>query len=314
MAQQSVLVIDDSADIHALVAARLKPEGLILHHAERPDEGIRMARDLRPDLILLDVDMPEASGFEVCRRLKADPRTSMLPVIFLTGVSQVYSKVEGFELGAVDYVTKPFEPAELRARVRAALRTKRYQDLLGARAEIDALTGLFNRAHFDRRLAEGIAEHETNSVHVALVLLDLDHFKNLNDTYGHPFGDRVLQTIGEALASTARDGDAACRYGGEEFGIILQSATFEGARSAAERFQTRLARVVLEHGGKAVVVTASIGVASSELFPMPGSLTGAKLIAAADAALYEAKHTGRNRICFAAARPLLHVEQNRAVS
>jgi diguanylate cyclase (GGDEF)-like protein len=303
MVQQSVLVIDDSADIHALLAVRLKPEGLVLHHAQSPCEGLRMARELRPDLILLDVDMPDASGFEVCRQLKADPRTSMVPVVFLTGASQVYSKVEGFDLGAVDYVTKPFEPAELRARVRAALRTKRYQDLLGARAEIDALTGLFNRAHFDRKLAEGIAAHETGGAHVALVLLDLDHFKNLNDTCGHPFGDRVLQAIGETLSSTARDGDAACRYGGEEFGIVLQSTTLAGAKAAAERFQTRLAGVVLVHAGKPIAVTASIGVASSELFPAPGALKPAALLGAADSALYTAKREGRNRICLAATRP-----------
>ena len=304
MAQQSVLIIDDSADIHALLGVRLKPEGLLLHHAQTPDDGLRMACELRPDLILLDVDMPEVSGFDVCRQLKADPRTSMLPVIFLTAASRVYSKVEGFDLGAVDYVTKPFDPAELRARVRAALRTKRYQDLLGARAEIDALTGLFNRAHFDRRLAEGVAAYQTSGSHVALVLLDLDHFKRLNDTCGHPFGDRALHAVGEALAATTRGSDAACRYGGEEFGIVLQAASLLSAKGAAERFQSLLAEVVLTHANKPITVTASIGVASSELFPDEGALNVAALIGAADTALYAAKHGGRNRICVAAAPAL----------
>ena len=116
-----------------------------------------MARALRPDLILLDVDMPDLSGFAVCRALKSDPATSGIPVIFLTGTTETVAKVQGFDLGAIDYVTKPFDPAELRARVRAALRTKRYVELLAWRAEIDALTGLHNRAHMDRRLAESVA-------------------------------------------------------------------------------------------------------------------------------------------------------------
>src|SRR5579863_2083834 len=190
MSSQSVLAIDDSPDIHKLLDVRLRPEGLILHHALTADEGLAMARDLKPDLILLDVNLPLVTGFEVCKKLKDDPPTANIPIIFLTGASEVYSKVQGFDLGGVDYVVKPFEPAELRARVRAALRTKRFHDLLSARAHVDGLTGIWNRSYFEQRMAEEISRTQRHGGAVSLVMLDLDHFKRLNDDFGHPFGDQ----------------------------------------------------------------------------------------------------------------------------
>jgi PleD family two-component response regulator len=151
----TLLAIDDSPDVHRLLDVRLKPESLAIHHAFDAGQGLAMARQIKPDLILLDVDLPEVTGFQLCRQLKGDESLAHVPVIFLTGASQVHDIVEGFDLGAVDYVLKPFEPAELRARVRAALRTKRYHDLLAARSQIDGLTGIWNRAHFNQRLGEG---------------------------------------------------------------------------------------------------------------------------------------------------------------
>src|SRR5450631_822939 len=141
----TVLAIDDSPDIHRLLDVRLKPEGLVVHHALDAQDGLAQASRIQPDLILLDVDLPLITGFEVCRKLKDDPALAHVPIIFLTGATDVYTKVQGFDLGAVDYVTKPFEPAELRARVRAALRTKRFHDILAARSHIDGLTGIWNR-------------------------------------------------------------------------------------------------------------------------------------------------------------------------
>src|ERR1700722_18338092 len=120
---QTVLAIDDSPDVHRLLDVRLRPEGLTIHHALSAEEGLARAIDLRPDLILLDVDLPLMTGFEVCKALKNEPSTANIPIIFLTGATEIHSKVQGFDLGAIDYVVKPFEPAELRARVRAALRT-----------------------------------------------------------------------------------------------------------------------------------------------------------------------------------------------
>ncbi len=154
---QTLLAIDDSTDIHELLAVRLSPEGLILHHARGAADGLAKASELLPDLILLDVDLDGESGFEVRKKLKEQPATAGIPIIFLTVATDVLAKVQGFDLGAVDYVVKPFDAAELRARVRATLRTKRYQDLLSARAHVDGLTGIWNRAYFDQRVREAVA-------------------------------------------------------------------------------------------------------------------------------------------------------------
>src|SRR5262245_45435509 len=190
--RQGVLVIDDSELIHDVLAVRLRPEEVLLHRATSAADGVARARELAPDLILLDLTLPDATGFEVLRRLKEDPATAQVPVIFLTAAADTEAKVKAFDAGAVDYVTKPFQVAELRARVRAALRTKRYQDLLATRAQIDGVTGLWNRAYLDQRLAEETAALRRHQRPFALLMIDLDGFKELNDAHGHPFGDRVL--------------------------------------------------------------------------------------------------------------------------
>jgi diguanylate cyclase (GGDEF)-like protein len=302
---QSVLAIDDLAEIHQLLEVRLRPDGLRIHHALTAEEGLQKAITLQPDLILLDVDMPEVSGLELCRRLKSDPSTTMIPIIFLTGTVEVAIKVAGFDLGAVDYITKPFDPAELRARVRAALRTKRYQDLLAARAQIDGLTGLWNRTYLNQRIADEVAAAQRYRRKVSLILLDLDQFKLLNDRFGHPFGDQVLQGVGDALAASIRATDAACRYGGEEFAIILSETSLDNAVIAAERARAQLAALEFRPKGERLLVTASFGVASysalSEQFEDPKQLDVRSLLNAADKALYEAKQSGRDRVCRATA-------------
>jgi two-component system, cell cycle response regulator len=302
MNRQTILVIDDSPDTHTLLGLRLSSEAADLHAAHDGKSGLLMAGALKPDLILLDVNMPDLSGFDVCRALKSDPATSSIPVIFLTGTSDTLAKVEGFDLGAVDYVTKPFEPAELRARVRAALRTKRYVDLLASRAEIDALTGLYNRAHMDRRLAESVAGAATGGHHASIILIDVDHFKSVNDTYGHPFGDTVLQRVADAIASGIKGEDVACRYGGEEFAVVLSATPGEPGREVAERLLGSIRAISLKHKNKAVRVSASAGVGSTELFGLE-AIDPSSLLLAADTALYEAKRSGRDRVCLARSRP-----------
>ncbi len=255
-----------------------------------------MAVDLRPDLILLDVDLSGITGFEVCERLKADPRVASIPIIFLTGTNEIFSKVHGFDLGAVDYVTKPFHPAELRARVRAALRTKRYQDLLSVRAQVDGLTGAYNRAYLDRRLAEEVARTSRYKGALRVVMADLDHFKRINDRFGHPFGDRVLQTFADLLLSSVRATDAVCRYGGEEFTLLLPETSADAALVLVNRVQERLAELDLRPKGERIAVTASWGVIDAATCSAD-VLSSAALIDRADAALYHAKQTGRNRAC-----------------
>lgn len=298
---QTLLVVDDSIDIHRLLDVRLKPEEVVLYHALSAEEGLAKARELKPDLILLDVELPIRSGFEVCQSLKEDPALADIPVIFLTGTTDIHTKVQGLELGAVDYVIKPFDPAELRARVRAALRTKRYHDLLSARANVDGLTGIWNRSYFNQRFGEEIAAAQRYGRVVSLVMLDLDHFKAHNDVFGHPFGDRILQVVGDILHSAVRTTDAPARFGGEEFALILTETGSEGALVIAERIRQRIASTVFRPKDANVPVTASFGVACTEASGRD-SLSVARMIHDADAALYRAKGEGRNRCCLAPPR------------
>jgi diguanylate cyclase (GGDEF)-like protein len=296
---QTLLVIDDSIDIHRLLDVRLRPEEVILYHALSADEGLQKVRELKPDLILLDVELPIRSGFEVCQTIKLDPALADIPVIFLTAATDIHTKVQGLELGAVDYVIKPFDPAELRARVRAALRTKRYHDLLSARANVDGLTGVWNRSYFNQRFGEEMAAAQRYGRLVSLVMLDLDHFKAHNDTFGHPFGDRVLQVVGDILHSAVRTTDAPCRFGGEEFAVVLTETPADGALVIADRIRLRIATTVFRPKDVNVPVTASFGIACSETLGSGDTVSVARMIQAADSALYRAKNEGRNRVCLA---------------
>lgn len=294
--RQSVLLVDDSEDIHALVGARLRSERVELLHAYDADEGLALAREHLPDLILLDLDMPGTDGLTLCRVLKNHDELVHVPVIFLTATLDVDIKVKAFEMGAVDYVTKPFDAVELKARVRAALKTKRYQDLLTTKARIDALSGLWNRGYLNEQLSAELSLSRRNGLPVSLLMLDIDHFKPINDTHGHPFGDLVIQRIARVINQLCRESDVACRYGGEEFAIILRDTPTTGAKPVAERLRQEIARLEFTAGRETVSPTVSIGVAGSDQFDDVGELSREALLKAADDALYQAKNKGRNRV------------------
>jgi two-component system, cell cycle response regulator len=289
---QHILIIDDSQNIHALLQARLKDEPVVLHFANGGDEGLLKAQNVIPDLILLDVDMPDPNGFEVCRRLKLSELLHGIPVIFLSGASSTEEKIRGLELGAIDYITKPFDPAELRARVRAALRMKFMIDLLAKKAQIDALTGLWNRRYFDQRLDAEISLANRARRSLAVIMLDLDHFKSVNDQYGHPMGDEVLRRVGHLLVESVRTEDIICRYGGEEVAVIIPNAS-SGAAELAERLRRRIESEKFIFGGIPSKVSASFGVACRT------GMIDASIVQAADEALYQAKQGGRNRVAVA---------------
>ena len=285
-----ILVIDDSNAIHALVRAHLEDEPVEVHSAMDGATGRAMTRQLVPDLILLDVELPDESGFDVCRALKTDTATMGIPVVFLTGAASVDEKVKGLELGACDYVTKPFDHAELKARVRTALRARELVELLEKRAEIDGLTGLWNRAYFDQRLAAEIQLHAASERPISCIMLDVDHFKGINDRYGHPFGDQVLRAVADSLRVHAGANDVVCRYGGEEFAVLALGLADEEAMTLAELLRTQVEGMSVRNGGDPVKVTCSFGVAVA-----PGR-EAASLVDRADAALYRAKKAGRNRV------------------
>jgi diguanylate cyclase (GGDEF)-like protein len=289
-----VLVIDDSEPIHKLIAARLKREGLEVTGEMDGQAGIERAIADKPDLILLDIEMPDVDGFEVCRRLKENPATRDLPIIFLTGTDSTDSKVRGLDLGAVDYVTKPFDQVELRARVRAALRTKRLQDILEQQSFLDGLTGLWNRAYLDRRLESELNVARRYERPLVLVLVDIDHFKLVNDRFGHLFGDVVLQGVADAMRAQARRSDMVARYGGEEFAVLLTESNLRSAVYVSERLRSSIEGRSFAARGESMGVTASLGIACTNA--LAGEITAEELFNAADTALYAAKDAGRNCI------------------
>jgi two-component system, cell cycle response regulator len=286
-----ILIVDDNPDAIAVARQRLSKEGMEIASAEGGIAGLDAARREKPDLILLDVDMPDMPGYDVCRALKADPDLCMIPVIFLSGSATPDDKVTGLDVGAVDYVTKPFDAFELRARVRAAVRTKHLQDLLIEHAHIDPLTGLPNRRALMARLQHEWARMERNGGSLSLIMADVDHFKRVNDTYGHLIGDRLLQEIAKTLAGQCRTTDLPSRYGGEEFAIVVPDQTVSNAIYLAERCRQEVERIRLPVKSDIIRATVSLGVADSSAATTPESL-----IDQADDALYQAKNAGRNRV------------------
>jgi two-component system, cell cycle response regulator len=292
MVQMKVLIIDDDQDSLAVAGIRLKKDGYSICTALDGHSGLIAAMDQQPDLILLDVQMPGMDGFDVIKRLKSDARLQGIPVIFLSAENDTREKVRGLDLGAVDYVTKPFDVFELRARVRAALRTKRLQDLLLLYGEVDSLTEVYNRRVLMERLQQEWDRSRRYGTVLSLVMADIDRFKTVNDTWGHPAGDRVLSGVAGTLKSMARSGDIVGRYGGEEFALVMVRADAKSACSAAERCRLKIEGLRFRAGDGLIGVTVSFGVADST-----GKKSLNHMIDASDRALYMAKETGRNRVC-----------------
>lgn len=287
-----VLIVDDCEFVHRLLQARLRSESIQIESLQRGNLTVERAVASGPALILLDLNMPEMDGFEILRRLKDEPKTIHIPVIVLSGQDSAEDKVTAFDLGAVDFISKPFDMTELRARIRVALRMQALVQMLAQRAQIDGLTGLCNRASFDTRWHQ---EHERAcraGTALALAMFDLDEFKSINDTYGHPAGDAVLVGLAQLISRTVRVSDVACRYGGEEFAIIFPDTTPAEAHAICERLRRACEQIVWpKHPGRPV--TLSIGIAGTQL---PAGLHKQIWIETADRNLYTAKREGRNRI------------------
>jgi two-component system, cell cycle response regulator len=292
-----VLVIDDSPDVHRLLRVQLKHEDLELVSASTGEEGLIKAHEVQPAMILLDLDMPGLDGFEVLVQLKNDPELMHVPVIVLSGLASAQDKVAAFDLGAVDYITKPFNLTELRVRVRSALRMHHLVRMLAQRARIDGLTGLWNRAYFDKRWTDEVAASSRHGRSLSLAMLDVDNFKSINDDFGHPTGDVVLQGLAKIMMRESRQEDVACRYGGEEFALIMPDTSTAEAVKVCERI-ARATRTATWPGLSGRTVTLSCGVAGCG---GSGHLPAHQWLALADEYLYNAKSSGRNQIVWGAA-------------
>lgn len=294
--EQMILIVDDEpANIRILVEL-LRPE-YALRVATNGETALRIAlSDAPPDLILLDVMMQGVDGYEVCRRLKNDPRTESIPVIFITAKGHERDEIKGFEAGAIDYVAKPFNPVIVKARVQTHAELKRHRDFFKNLSFCDGLTNVANRRRFDEYLATSWDFACRESSPLSLILLDIDHFKQFNDTFGHQAGDECLKRVSQALQSSLkRKIDLLARYGGEEFGCILPKTNLHGTLLIAERFRESILdlQISRDRSSDSGCLTVSQGAAT--IVPGSGSSPGA-LIKAADEALFKSKQEGRDRI------------------
>lgn len=297
---QRILVIDDDPMIHKLVSVRLRDINATVTCAESGTAGIAMAHAERPHLILLDVGLLDMTGFYVCARLRDDPLTRDIPIIFLTGTDDPQEKVRAFEMGAVDYVTKPFNPAELRARVRAALRTQALMEALETQALSDKLTGLPNREAFRRAVGRCVdyGRRHPSDYRFAVMFLDLDRFKVINDSLGHAVGDHLLVTVANKLykcihqvppTKSSPMQDLVARLGGDEFAVLLHNVrSHEAVTQIAERIQKEVSTSYTLEGHR-VTCTASVGIRISD-----GANSDVdSLLRDSDTAMYHAKNAGR---------------------
>jgi diguanylate cyclase (GGDEF)-like protein len=309
--RSKILVVDDSRTQLDWLVQVLEREGYDVRAAQDGKEAIRLVRIEPPDLVLLDQILPDMDGLEVLRIVKARPEDQFIPVIILSVKSDVDSKVAGLRIGADDFLAKPFADAEILARCAAMLRIKLLQERLREmqrkleeQSVTDSLTGLKNRRFFDERLNEEFRRAQRYGDYLSLIMIDLDHFKQVNDRFGHPAGDSVLREAATLIRASIRDPDICARYGGEEFAVVLPKTHMAGALAVAERIWHELgtkqyavpptAPPSAAGATRTVQITASIGIA---FYPSKDIGSGELLLRFADQALYQAKRAGRNTIC-----------------
>ena len=292
--EYTILITDDGKTNLDILSGILSPFYNILV-ARNGRRALELARENKPDLILLDVLMPEMSGFEVIAKLKESDVTSRIPVIFITGLTSTDNEEKGFFLGAVDYITKPFNKAIVKARVNTHIRIIDQMRTIEQIGLIDPLTKIANRRGFEKRLDAEWGRASRTKIPLSVLMMDVDLFKNYNDAYGHQQGDVVLKTFADVSAQTLmRPSDFIARWGGEEFVILLPGTDSDGAMEVAERIRKNIeGMTITTEEDEQTKITVSIGIHTL----IPGTDSSAEnLIKKADRALYTAKNTGRNRV------------------
>jgi diguanylate cyclase (GGDEF)-like protein len=307
-AKPTILVVDDIPANTQLLKSYLLPAGYAVIIANDGEDAVKKVNIHKPDLILLDIMMPKLDGFQVCKTLKSNELTTYTPIIMVTALNDVEDKIKGIEAGADDFITKPLNKMELSARVKSLLRIKNLQDQLQEKvkqleiakerlselAVTDGLTGLYNYRFFKEYLVREIRRASRFHLFISLIMLDIDYFKNYNDTHGHLAGDEILKTLAQLMVTNLRSIDVAARYGGEEFVLVLPETNKTAARIVAEKIQELVENYKFPLGetqpnGR---ITVSMGIAT---YPDNGSSVE-ELINCADRRLYGAKTGGRNKV------------------
>ncbi|MBF0234701.1 MAG: diguanylate cyclase [Desulfamplus sp.] len=295
--KQTILVVDDEVINAKVLREFLKSDYTILVTTSGEDAlEILESTESIPDLILLDIIMPGMNGYELCKKLKANQQTKFIPIIFITSKSTEKDEIKGFEVGAVDYITKPFSAPIVKARVKTHLELKALREHFEKLSLRDCLTGIANRMHFDQKLLQEWKIMQREKLPLSLILCDVDYFKKYNDHYGHQAGDSCLQRVAFIIHINAkRPADLASRFGGEEFAVILPNTDTQGALMTAENIRSEVQRYEIPHAESAVSPFVSISLGVATIIPIQ-PFSPEKLTALADAALYKAKRNGRNRV------------------
>ena len=296
--KQKILIADDERFNLNILVDILKPDYRVIV-AKDGKQALERAKSNPPDLILLDIMMPEMDGYEACKNLKENEQTKDIPVIFITAMKEEGAEVKGFDLGAADYITKPFQAAIVIARVKTQLKMKWQADMLRQMASIDGLTEISNRQKFEEVFDREWNRAVRNKTPLSVAFMDIDFFKQYNDAYGHGRGDKCLKEVAQALVeSTRRPADFVARYGGEEFIAVFPETDMSGAMTIAEVMRRNVELLKIPHAQSLPLdyVTISIGVSS--VFPSGGFSDAAlvSVVAAADEMLYKAKAAGRNQV------------------
>jgi len=293
-AVQTVLVVDDEKQNRMLLAELIKDDCRVIL-AKNGQQAIERAREQHPDLILLDVMMPEMTGYVVIQALKQDDETRRIPVIFISALDSPADEERGLDLGAVDYITKPFHPSIVRKRVRNHLQSVHQRNLLENLAMIDSLTEIANRRRYDEALETEWRRATRTGVPLSLMIVDVDHFKAYNDRLGHAQGDDILRRIARTLrVFVRRPGDLVARYGGEEFVMLLPNVEADAALGIANEIRIAVETLQLPHPASPVAPWVTISLGGTTMVPQEGTIDP-DFFKQADNTLYAAKEAGRNR-------------------
>ena len=284
----TILIVDDTTTNVAILSACLKNDYQLLT-TSNGDQCLEVTK-INPnlDLILLDIEMPGMSGYETCRALKANPDTADIPIIFVTANLEIKSEEKGFSLGAVDYITKPIHPPLVAARVKTHVTLKIQKDKLEKLALFDQLSGLYNRHYILNSAKLKISSAHRHKHPVSLLMMDIDHFKSINDNHGHPAGDSVIKAVSKVIDKECRADDIASRFGGEEFAVLLCHCDKQSAKAKAEKIRKKIEKL------KPVGIPTTVSIGLSEIESEEDSFTD--MLDRADKALYQAKNQGRNKV------------------
>ncbi|MCM8813723.1 MAG: diguanylate cyclase [Candidatus Omnitrophica bacterium] len=289
MIQYKILIVEDEGQDVQRLRHILEPENYEMIIVGTGGQALTLLEQQKPDLVILDILLPDIDGFEVCRRIKQMRQFAAVPVLFFSVVRAIDERLLGLELGAADFLSKSADDRELLVRVRNLLQTKKTIDDIVKQSFTDVLTDMYNRRYFQFRLDDEFRRGAQYRSYFSCAIIDVDHFKAINDQYGHLAGDRVLKNVAQVLRTSVRESDILCRYGGDEFGWLLPETDIEGAYAAAERVRRAVRAGECTAGGETVTISCGVSAFS------PATAVIDDLLGQADNALYRAKEAGRDQ-------------------